>query len=74
MGFIRRTMSRTGAASGSLWKGSARWSRPHRRNAIYIHSGNGSLGILGYRLDEHCAGSWCWRMVMETRTSILRHD
>ena len=65
VGFTRRTMSRTGAASGSLWKGvqvvSATSAAPCRE---------WDPGILwaSMRLRRLL----CWRMVMEKRTSILR--
>ena len=64
VGFTRRTMSRTGAASASeRWKGVQVVSATHRRHRPSSLR-NRRPGIFGYRLDE-IARLLCWRMVME---------
>ena len=70
VGFTRRTMSRTGAASGSLWKGvqvvSATSAAPSIQYGMgYVQSASGMASIRFRRL-------LCWRMVMEKRTSSLQ--
>ena len=69
MGFTRRTMSRTGAASGSLWKGvqvvSATSAAPSIQYGMGVQSASGMASIRFRRL-------LCWRMVMEKRTSSLQ--
>ena len=60
--------SRTGAASGSLWKG-VQWSRPHRRRRP--SSMGWASRRLGYGLIRF-RRLLCWRMVMEKRTSSLQ--
>ena len=69
VGFTRRTMSRTGAASGSVRKEvqvvSATSAAPSIQYGIGLQSASGMASIRFRRL-------LCWRMVMEKRTSIRR--
>ena len=62
-------MSRTGAASGSLWKGvqvvSATSAAPSIQYGMGVQSASGMASIRFRRL-------LCWRMVMEKRTSSLQ--